>query len=205
MTIAELAGWIAAALVVATFTMKTMVRLRIVAIASNTAFITYGILIDSMPTMALHLTLLPFNVYRLWEMQRLLGRVRKATGGTISPAWLRSFNRSTQHKAGEVLFAKGDRADSFYFILDGEVRLQEINVSLRQGEMFGEIAFFTNAAERTMTAQCWTDCELLRVDGPNFRQLMLQNPEFGFFVTRLLAAHLSADVARLEERGDRQI
>ena len=37
-------GWIAAALVFSTFFMKTMLRLRLVAIAGNVAFMTYGLL-----------------------------------------------------------------------------------------------------------------------------------------------------------------
>jgi hypothetical protein len=39
-----IAGWIAAALVFSTFFMKTMVRLRLVAIAGSVAFMTYGLL-----------------------------------------------------------------------------------------------------------------------------------------------------------------
>jgi CRP/FNR family transcriptional regulator, cyclic AMP receptor protein len=61
----ELIGYLASALVLATFCMRDMVALRCLAIASNLAFITYGALADLGPVLVLHLLLLPVNVLRL--------------------------------------------------------------------------------------------------------------------------------------------
>jgi hypothetical protein len=58
-------GYVASALVLAAFGMKDMVNLRIVAICSNIAFITYGIALDLLPVPTLHVILLPLNGWRL--------------------------------------------------------------------------------------------------------------------------------------------
>jgi hypothetical protein len=62
-------GYLAASLVLATFWMRSMSRLRYVAIASNLAFIAYGYLGELMPVLLLHLLLLPVNLHRLTELQ----------------------------------------------------------------------------------------------------------------------------------------
>ena len=65
MSVTELIGYLASALVLAAFCMRDMVALRWMAIASNLAFIAYGALADLGPVLVLHLLLLPVNVQRL--------------------------------------------------------------------------------------------------------------------------------------------
>ena len=65
MSLIEPIGYLASALVLATFCMRDMVALRCLAIASNLAFIAYGALADLGPVLVLHLLLLPVNVVRL--------------------------------------------------------------------------------------------------------------------------------------------
>ena len=65
MTLWEAAGYLASVLVVMAFSMKDIVSLRIVAIASNLAFLTYGIGLSLPPVWLLHAVLLPVNAWRL--------------------------------------------------------------------------------------------------------------------------------------------
>ena len=65
MNITEPLGYLASALVLATFCMRDMRRLRWMAIASNLAFIAYALLADLAPVLMLHLLLLLVNVQRL--------------------------------------------------------------------------------------------------------------------------------------------
>jgi hypothetical protein len=65
MNITEPLGYLASALVLATFCMRDMKALRCMAIASNLAFIAYALLADLAPVLVLHLLLLPVNVQRL--------------------------------------------------------------------------------------------------------------------------------------------
>lgn len=66
----QAAGYVASALVLATFSMKSMRRLRAVAIASNIAFIVYATVWDLPPILVLHCILLPTNLTRLIQMRR---------------------------------------------------------------------------------------------------------------------------------------
>lgn len=63
-------GYLASLLVLATFSMRGMVPLRVMAIASNVAFIGYALLLGIGPVLLLHALLLPMNVYRLLEALR---------------------------------------------------------------------------------------------------------------------------------------
>ena len=63
----ELSGYIASALVLVTFAMKDMRLLRGAAVLSNVAFIIYASTNLLPPILALHVLLLPINLYRLKE------------------------------------------------------------------------------------------------------------------------------------------
>lgn len=66
----QVIGYWASTMVLLTFVTKDMRLLRILAIFSNIAFLTYGYLVWLPPVFCLHLTLLPINAFRLHEMLR---------------------------------------------------------------------------------------------------------------------------------------
>jgi hypothetical protein len=68
MKIMDTFGYLAAALVLATFSMRSMCRLRLMALASNLAFIAYSYLGNLTPVLVLHALLLPVNAYRLVQL-----------------------------------------------------------------------------------------------------------------------------------------
>ncbi|WP_206736192.1 hypothetical protein [Bradyrhizobium betae] len=61
----EVAGYIASSLVFLTFYMRRMVPLRLVALCSNVAFLTYAFALHLAPIAILHGALIPVNVVRL--------------------------------------------------------------------------------------------------------------------------------------------
>jgi hypothetical protein len=65
--------------------MKRMVPLRVVAICSNVAFFTYGLLLHLMPILLLHALLMPINVVRLCQAA--------AVRITLPPSWARPFGQ----------------------------------------------------------------------------------------------------------------
>jgi hypothetical protein len=69
-TTATIIGYIASGLVLTTFWTNDLRRLRILAILSNIAFITYGALVWLPPVLGLHLLLLPLNTVRLMRMSK---------------------------------------------------------------------------------------------------------------------------------------
>jgi hypothetical protein len=79
-------GYVASALVLAAFGMKDMVKLRIVAICSNIAFIAYAITLHLPPILILHVVLLPLNGWRLMGAlkQRSTTVVRLSSLGPVA-------------------------------------------------------------------------------------------------------------------------
>jgi hypothetical protein len=63
----DLLGWVAAGLVLATFCAKRMAALRVIAIASNVAFVGYAYATHLWPILVLHSIMLPINAVRLRE------------------------------------------------------------------------------------------------------------------------------------------
>jgi hypothetical protein len=61
----ELAGYVASSLVFLTFYMRRMVPLRLVALCSNDAFLTYAFSPHLVPIVILHGALIPVNIIRL--------------------------------------------------------------------------------------------------------------------------------------------
>lgn len=70
----EVAGYIASSLVFLTFYMRRMVPLRLVALCSNVAFLTYAVALHLAPIAILHGALIPVNIIRL------IGTLREQAG-----------------------------------------------------------------------------------------------------------------------------
>ena len=157
----EATGYLASALVLATFCMKTMIPLRCAAISSNIAFIVYGFYDGLYPVLVLHAILLPLNAWRAIQMLRLIKRVEAASKGDLSTEWLRPFMKEAYLKAGETIFNKGDYEGRLYMIIAGDIHLEQIDHILRAGDLFGEIGLFSADHQRTQTARTMTDAHLL--------------------------------------------
>jgi hypothetical protein len=72
MALQDLVGWIAASLVLATFSARSMVPLRALAVGSNVAFVGYAYMAGLWPILLLHSIMLPLNAQRL--RQAIVGR-----------------------------------------------------------------------------------------------------------------------------------
>lgn len=66
----EIIGYVACCLVLATFYVKRILTLRLIAICSNVAFIMYALGSTLYPIFILHSLLLPLNLYRIFEIKR---------------------------------------------------------------------------------------------------------------------------------------
>lgn len=74
MGMTDVIGYAASIAVLLTFLMRNMLPLRIVAIASNILFLSYGYLAHIPPVFLLHLALLPINCIRLLGIGQSPGR-----------------------------------------------------------------------------------------------------------------------------------
>lgn len=201
MTWIDAAGYLASILVFATFCMRTMIPLRVTAIVSNISFVVYGFFGHVYPVLILHLILLPMNTWRTIEMVRLVRRVEEAAKGDLNLEWLRPFMMSAHFAAGHVLFRRHDSADRLFVILKGEIVLEEIGQVLKAGDVLGEIALFSAERQRTQTARCLSDVDVLWVAEDHLAQICYQNPAVSFHLLRLITGRLIAHIARYESEN----
>ena len=189
-------GVVAAALYLTSYSMKSMLPLRALAIASNVFFIAYGIVQSALPELVLHGVLLPLNARRMWEIQKLSREIARATQDSPVSQWLLPHMTRRTFKAGEVLYRKGDLADEVVYIASGQLRLQEHDQVLGPGELIGEIGLFSPDKRRTQSIICETDGELYRMTDEMIYRLYYQNPKLGFYFMRLIVERLLRDIRR---------
>jgi hypothetical protein len=199
----ELLGYAAALLVLLTFSMKTMVPLRIAGIMSNLFFIAYAFFTHAHPILILHSILLPLNGLRLIQILSLLRKVEDASraAGEADLEWMQMISKDRIVKTGEVLFTRGDQADSMFFVLAGSFRIKELGVEISSGEIVGELGLLAPNKARTQSVECIADGEILEITYDRVKQLYFQSPKFGFFFLQLAARRLFENL----ERQDREL
>jgi CRP-like cAMP-binding protein len=196
----EALGYLGVFLTLGTYSMKTMIPLRTVALCSNVIFMTYGWLAPVYPQAVLHCVLLPLNAVRLYQMLQLTEKVRVASQGDPQMGWLKPFMTKRTCKAGEAIFRKGGLSSAMFYTVSGRYRLKEIGVDIPPGHIIGEIGLIAPDNKRTLTFECIGDGELLTISYSEVKQLYFQNPKFGFYLLQLISQRMLQNTARLEEK-----
>jgi voltage-gated potassium channel len=88
--------------------------------------------------------------------------------------------RARRAERGERLIRKGDHADSMYFIVSGDVEVDQESAApkgrLTAGDFFGEIALIADRV-RTATITALTPCKLLVLHKDDFESFMTSHPD----------------------------
>jgi CRP/FNR family cyclic AMP-dependent transcriptional regulator len=197
-------GMLGGVLYLASHYMKAMVPLRVLALASSALTLIFSVLhvhfditeLLLLPEFLLNVILLPINTKRLMEIIRLTKQIEQATVESPVSEWLLPHMHLHKHKAGEVLFRKGDLADKIVYVASGKLKLPGIDHFIGPGDLIGEIGLFSPEKVRTMTVVCDTDCELYQMTDEQIYRLYYQNPKLGFFFMRLIVERLLRDVQR---------
>ncbi len=190
-------GWLGSILTIATYAMNTMMPLRILAIASSISYLIYAYLLQLWPLLGMELALLPINCYRLWQIVTLRDLVAQAKDGTATDfSVIKAYGKKRRITAGSLIFKRGDPVDQLYFIGSGRVLIEEVGIEVSSGDIFGEIAFFTDAATRTATARCVEEAEVYEIDKKRFMRLQFEDPGFGLSVMRTVTRRLSDNANR---------
>jgi len=198
--IIEAVGWLGAALQVATFAMNSMIPVRILAMASSVCFIIYGGVFHLWPLLTVALVLLSVNAYRLYELialRRLVTHMTDESETDFSAAM--AYGKKRVIPAGDVIFKKGDRVDSLYYLAEGRVEIEDQNVSVVAGNIFGEMAFFNKSAVRSATVRCVEDTVVYELDEKRFTRVQYEDPEFAMAVMRTVTRRLVANAAHTQE------
>jgi CRP-like cAMP-binding protein len=186
MSLGELFGYIASVLVFTTFYMKTMVPLRLVAIASNVAFIIYALWGGLAPILILHVLLLPLNTLRLLQLRNLSRQIERAARETFSPRALLSLMRHREIHANETLFSANDPANELFYVVEGTLFLPELQQEIGPGSFLGEFALFSESGRRTATAIARTDCTLMSLSRGAVFAALVQEPRLGIHLLKLV-------------------
>jgi hypothetical protein len=199
-TWANIMGLIGGAFYVASIWMRTVIPLRIAGIVSALFFLLFGVLSGSVPSIFLYAILLPLNIVRLYQMVRLVEKVRLASGRDMAIDWLEPFMTRRKYRAGDVLFEKNDLADEMFLNVRGRYRVTDLGVDIAPGQLFGELGLLTPDHRRTHSVACVEDGEVLTISYRQVLELYFENPEFGFHFLRLSSERLLQNLARLEAR-----
>lgn len=199
MTLTESLGYAAALLVLLTFSMRTMVHLRAVGIASNVFFVAYGYMSGAYPIMILHCILLPLNALRLYQILALLRHVDTAGRDGFDIDWLKSIGSARTVKPGENLFRKGDIADRMAFIVSGRFQVAGLGIEIGKGDLTGELGLLAPTKTRTQTIECVTEGQVLEITYEQVKLLYFQSPRFGVYLLELAGNRLFRDIERLEK------
>lgn len=98
---------------------------------------------------------------------------------------------------GQCLYSKGDKGDGFHCVLEGRVRVSNLNrdgkemvlAYLDKGSSFGEISMFDGLG-RTHDAHAESATTLALINESDFRALVASHPSVYEYFTKLLCARL---------------
>ena len=200
-TLGAVLGFIGAALMVASYLMKSMMPLRLVALAANVFLVAYAIINQSWPTMALYLAMIPINLKKVKEIRSLVAAMATARADTPLADWLLPHMTRREAKAGDLLWHKGDTATEMIYVHSGELLLVEHDTVLGPGSLVGEIGLFSPDNRRTGSVSCRTDCVLYSLSSEGVAKLYFQNPKLGYHVMRLVVERLRNDAERAQAQA----
>ena len=192
-------GFIGAGLTLASYTMKSMMPLRLVALAASCFFVAYGWLEAALPTLVLYSAMILINVKKAWEIRTLVRAIEHAKSDAPIAEWLLPHMTHRQAKAGQTLWTKGDVATEMIYLESGTLRLVEHDEQLDPGSLVGEIGLFAPDNRRTLTVVCATDCTLYSLTTESMAQLYYQNPKLGYHIMRLIVARLMRDAEKARQ------
>jgi CRP-like cAMP-binding protein len=105
--------------------------------------------------------------------------------------------RRHQYERDEVVFYQGDPGDTFYVILDGQVKVsvsssegqEAILVMLNAGDSFGEFALL-DEQPRSATIQASLPTEVVTLRKDDFQRLIHQSPEIALGLLKVMTKRL---------------
>ena len=113
-----------------------------------------------------------------WSMVARVPIFRNLDASSI--AEIMQLLHSRTARRGEVIVRRGERADTMYLVISGEVEVERAdgNIRIGAGDVFGEIALLTGGV-RTATVRACRDTQLLRLQAHDLERLMDRVPEIG--------------------------
>lgn len=100
--------------------------------------------------------------------------------------------------AGAALFHQGDRAERFYFLFSGQVKLHRVVCDgqeklvevIRAGESFAEALLFTGTPNYPVSATALKSTLMASLHGPQYRRLLEEHPSICLDILATLSIRL---------------
>ncbi|MGF1591815.1 MAG: cyclic nucleotide-binding domain-containing protein [Kiloniellaceae bacterium] len=126
----------------------------------------------------------------------------------IEPAKLKLMAFASErvtYRPGQVLFSQGERGDAAFIVLKGtaDILIESEGGPLRvaalsENEIIGEIAILCDIP-RTATVQAQTELTTLKITADLFLRMLMDFPEMGVEIMRVLAHRLEQTTAQLRQ------
>lgn len=105
-----------------------------------------------------------------------------------------SHYHSIHFPSGKLIYLQGTKADSFYYLKSGRVKVfinsedgsEKILTVYEAGNVFGEASFF-DERPRVSTAITVTRCEIVIIDRQTLESELLKDPQIMLTMTKVLA------------------
>jgi len=123
-------------------------------------------------------------------------------------AAIASVTREEVYEPGEVVIREGEKGDTFYLIVEGEVSVLKLQPGGRQleldrigaGDYFGEMALFEDI-ERSATVKTLTKSRFLVLNKQEFREIVREFPEIALNICKVLGRRIRRLHEKLKRAG----
>jgi CRP/FNR family transcriptional regulator len=127
----------------------------------------------------------------------------------MSAAALEDFSkivRKREAKTGEIVFSEGEKAEGFYIVLEGKIKIYKISAAGKSqiihifgpGSPFGEAAIFMQNRFPAY-AEALSPCELVYIKFEEFLKYLKKDPQFALNIIATLCIRLKAFLKTIEE------
>jgi CRP/FNR family transcriptional regulator len=150
------------------------------------------------------------------EKDRLIEELKKADlFSRLESAELDALSaiaHTRQVDSGSVLFSAGDRAQGFYILLEGKIKLYKVSADGKEyilrlvgsGQTFAEAAAFSGLTYPVF-AETLSTCHLLYFDVNDFRHLIEQSPQLALNMIATMAGLLQSLNQKIEDLSLREV
>ncbi len=110
-----------------------------------------------------------------------------------------------KYPAKSTLIYAGDESDALYYIVKGSVTViiedddgrEMIMAYLNEGDFFGEMGLFDEAANRSAWIKAKTECEVAEISYSKFKELSVEDADILFAVSAQIAGRLRATTRKV--------
>lgn len=107
-----------------------------------------------------------------------LETAKAGTPGASSYDWLQAHMQLEKYGKDAVIFKKDEVADKIYLVKRGKLLIRELEKTIDEGKVFGEMGVFSPLHKRTASVVCLTECEIYSLPQQKLLNVLSESPSF---------------------------